>query len=305
MNQKSLRKARSLKAKGWSLRDIASEIGCSHEGVRAALSSTPEPAAKLPAHMRSPKKPKRPPSAKQAASGTFLEVCRALLTELRQRARTTSHPTLRTRYSADATNLAGLVLRLETAEATRAEGLSITLAEVGQIQASLFQRMREHLERAEKAGKLVCSTCRCALAVDLNEPEPTPEPAPDASTAPPAADVDGMIAEARGALKWLLDSTADAEATGDEMSTQRAGRAAVSIAGFVARLEKALAKTRTDQIHIAPAEVLKAEGDIIERIAGIRNRPLMCARCDRAHSVHQGTGLSESELDATGGSEPA
>ncbi|MES1187989.1 MAG: hypothetical protein ABUL60_29495 [Myxococcales bacterium] len=302
MTDKKAKKARALKAKGWSLRDIAREIGTSHESVRTLLAAAP-PA--VPAHMAPLPKPRRPKSAKQAASGSLLDVCKEMLAELRRRARATSHPTLRTRYSADATNLAGLVLRLETQEAARVEGLAMTMAEVAEIQAGLARKIEAVIARAKAAGSLACTSCRAPLTAPLGSSESAPPKPPKrtraAAPAATPAGADGMVAEARAALKWLLDSTADAEAVGDEMSTQRAGRAAVSIAGFVARLEKAIAKTRTDQIHVPAAAVDNAHAEIEERVSAIRNRTLMCSRCSRAHSVRLGTGLTEADLDAADG----
>lgn len=296
MTAAKLKKARSLKAKGWSLRDIARELGCSHEAVRLALATaTPD----LPAHMAPLPKPRRPKSAKASAAGTLLDVCRELLAELRRRAKATQHPTLRTRYSADATNLAGLVLRLETQEASRVAGLAMSRAEVAQVQAGLELKIAALIARAQAAGSLACTSCRAPLSAPL-DPMPSASAPRASSAAPPpkTAGADGMVAEARAALAWLLTSTADAEAVGDEMSTQRAGRAAVSIAGFVARLERAIAKTRTDQILVPAAAVDNARGAIEERVSAIRNRPLMCARCARSASVKMGTGLSEAELNA-------
>jgi hypothetical protein len=299
MNALKLKKARSLKAKGWSLRDIAVNLGCSHEAVRVAL-------AAVPAHMALLPKPRRAKRPKASAGGSLLDVCKEMLAELRRRARATSHPTLRTRYSADATNLAGLVLRLETQEASRVEGLAMTMAEVADVRAGLDRKIEALIARAKSAGTLACTVCRMPLTAPLCSSASAPTNPPErASSAVPAAKqptgADGMVAEARAALKWLLDSTADAEAVGDEMSTQRAGRAAVSIAGFVARLERAIAKTRTDQIHVPAAAVDNARAAIEERVSAIRNRPLMCSRCSRAHSCRLGTGLTEADLDAADG----
>ncbi|RYZ01649.1 MAG: hypothetical protein EOO73_34775 [Myxococcales bacterium] len=300
MNDKKAKKARALKAKGWSLRDIAREIGTSHESVRTLLAAA---APALPAHMAPLPKPRRPKSAKQAASGSLLDVCKEMLAELRRRARATSHPTLRTRYSADATNLAGLVLRLETQEASRVEGLAMTMAEVADVRAELARKIEAIMARARSAGTLACTSCRVPLTAPLADSSAPPKPLERERPAAPANGADGMVAEARAALKWLLDSTADAEAVGDEMSTQRAGRAAVSIAGFVARLEKVIAKTRTDQIHVPAAAVDNARAEIEERVSAIRNRALMCSRCSRAHSVRLGTGLTEAALDAADGAQ--
>jgi hypothetical protein len=287
MNARQKRKILQLHAKKWSLRDIGAELDISHETVRGVIAAEPAAATKPKTARR--RKPKPTPTA-----GSLLDVARALLAELRRRARQTNHPTLGPRFASDATVLAGLVLRLERQAAERTDGVATTLADIGERRARVRTALVESLERASKDGRLVCSDCGCALSATLrNEKAP---PLADAKAARvTGTGADGMIAEARETLAWLIASANGSANDGDEIATQRFGRGAVSVAGFVARLEKAIESARTDQIEISSSAIAERRAVVLGRMRAIRERPLLCAACNRKLSVFWGTGELSTE----------
>lgn len=275
-------RVRELRARGWSFRQIQHETGVNRETARrwcAAAEPSPsiaDRAAALPSHMTPPEPPARPP-ALDVANMPLLDVCRAMLAELRRRAKSTPLPPLAARYSADAATLAGLVLRLERQHAERSRTLELSRREIERVQVGVMRKLEAFM--AQRGDALRCARCGCAVRFDM----PEARPVFGADDTPPEGGADELLTDARDMLAWLLESTADAEAIGNEVQTQRTGRAAVAIAGFVARLEKAIAATRPDTVSFDDAERDRCDERITGTVAAIRERSLMCASCAAAH----------------------
>lgn len=275
-------RVRELRGRGWSYRQIQNETGVNRETARRWC-ATAEPAPSIAgraAALRSripPDPPPRPPALDVAAM-PLIDVCRAMLAELRRRAKSTPLPALAARYSGDAATLAGLVLRLERQHAERSRTLELSRREIERVQAGLMRKLEAFM--AQRGDALRCARCGCAVRFDM----PEVRPVFGADATPPEGGADELLTDAREMLAWLLESTADAEAIGNDVQTQRTGRAAVSIAGFVARLEKAIAATRPDTVVFNDAERDRCAERITGSLTAIRDRLLMCAPCAAAHA---------------------
>jgi hypothetical protein len=297
-------------ARGWSLRDNAEANGVSHESVRRELAkpppvvtapaptttTTPQPpplsadiaarAAAMRSKFAESKRPGRAAQRRPARNKppeSFLVQCKRVLADLRRRARATPLPQLRARFSADATKLSGLILRLGAREVQRTDDITMTAAEAEQIAADLRQRFA-----ARQAGRrLVCAGCGRELTVNFGDSERVPQA--EAPAAAPRGDTHAaLLAESREDLAFLLDGADEAELDGNEVASQKQGRHAVALAGFIDRLERELeqhGQSAKGAVTITAPEVADIRQRMQESFAVMRSRPLHCAECSRQHSI--------------------
>jgi len=128
------------------------------------------------------------------------------------------------------------------------------------------------------------------MPAHCSPPPPPATPGTDSPDAPALQVVRELLAEARN--QFALTS-----ASGDSASAQRYARTAAGLTPVLARLERE-DRDAVGGIQVSADEIKKARTSIAERVAAIRNRPLLCSRCSRTLSVFWGTGLTEAELDA-------
>lgn len=178
----------------------------------------------------------------------------------------------------------------------------------------------ELIERARELVALGCSLREAAITLGVSAPtikrwieEPPPERPP---SAPPPADLPAHMRPPEAPPLVAVDPNDPIALVKQLIKEQReaihadraSGARGTAVSSAVATLEK-LVKTlkqleeserkTNDGITVSAAELARIEASLAERIKAICNRPLCCSQCSRALSVFWGTGVTESELEAS------
>ena len=125
------------------------------------------------------------------------------------------------------------------------------------------------------------------LRADSRKPPQGEAAVPADKTAEPTPD-ESHLDFARRCMRESQAIARAARAAGNFAAAQKASRDTAQYAAIVARLERT-AIAEADLLRFSRAQIDEAMAALVDRVAAMCDRPLLCASCSRALSVEWGT----------------